>query len=312
MCDRIHILLTGSTGFIGSAIRDSLNDLGVLPRRLVRAERASGSHGDPLEVRGDLHDAAALDRALDGCDVVIHAASYTGSDEAEQARTNRDGTERLVAAAAKAGVRHIVSLSTAGVYGADFPLGGDGAGVAPVPRSALSASRLAADEAVLAAGGSVVRPNLVYGAGDRWFLGPLLTLMGGLGAWIGTGDARISVIERTQLGDAVARLALAATDPESSSVGGIYHAGVPDAMTPRTLVGSLSDRLGRAAPSAMIDAASALGKLQRFGVTGAQLSTVADDHWFDSSRLWDTIGRRPSSDPLWSEASLDWYRRFGG
>lgn len=71
---------------------------------------------------------------------------------------------------------------TAGVYGGG-PHQGTSESAAVAPVSETSRSRLSAERRILAAGGSVIRPHLTYGVGDRWFIPRLIaaaSILGGV------------------------------------------------------------------------------------------------------------------------------------
>ncbi|MFE5585726.1 SDR family oxidoreductase [Kitasatospora sp. NPDC056531] len=110
------VLVTGGTGTLGRQVVPLLRAAGRPVRVLSRRERAA--EDGVAYVRGDLlgdpaEAGARLDEALAGVDTVLHlAGGPKGDDEA---------TRRLVAAARRAGVRHLVYIS---VIGADkVPLG---------------------------------------------------------------------------------------------------------------------------------------------------------------------------------------------
>jgi dihydroflavonol-4-reductase len=115
-------LVTGGTGFIGRAIVERLLDDGNRVKALARSE-ASGSElgglgADP--VTGDLLDLEALAAAMQGCDVVYHAAganAFCLRDPAPMFEVNVRGSENVVRAAARAGVRRVVYTSSAATLG---------------------------------------------------------------------------------------------------------------------------------------------------------------------------------------------------
>lgn len=73
--------------------------------------------GPAAWVPGDLADGAALSALCEGADVLLHLASRVSGGAEECAAVNVRGTEAVTAAAARAGVRRIVHLSTTAVYG---------------------------------------------------------------------------------------------------------------------------------------------------------------------------------------------------
>ena len=117
-------LVTGATGFVGSAVARRLLAAGVETRVLVRPESSHRNiKGLAVEVvTGDLHDDASLRRAVRGCDALFHvAADYRlwVPEPATLYRTNVEGTRRLLRAAAEAGVKCIVytsSVATLGIH----------------------------------------------------------------------------------------------------------------------------------------------------------------------------------------------------
>ncbi len=120
-------LVTGATGFVGSAVARALLDRGYSLRLLVRP---SSDHtniaGLPADLAtGDLKDAASLERAVSGCRYVVHvAADYRlwVPDPEAMNRANVEGTRALLLAAQAAGVERMVYCSSVAALG----LVGDG------------------------------------------------------------------------------------------------------------------------------------------------------------------------------------------
>ncbi len=111
------ILVTGASGFIGSAVARQLAEAGEQVRVLVRSTSSRVNLADPrLEiVQGDLLDAGSLERAMQNVRVLFHvAADYRlwARDDSEIIRTNVDGTRALMNAAKRAGVERIVYTSS--------------------------------------------------------------------------------------------------------------------------------------------------------------------------------------------------------
>ncbi len=116
----MQILLTGGTGFVGGHLVRQLCGAGDRVRALLRpaadARPISTLGAEP--VRGDLEDSDSLRGICDGCEIVYHAAARvdTAGTEHDFFRTTVQGTENLLTAAAAAGVRRFVYVSSCGVY----------------------------------------------------------------------------------------------------------------------------------------------------------------------------------------------------
>lgn len=115
-------LVTGASGFLGSAVARALIARGERPRLLLRAGSGRGNvEGLAAElVIGDLDDPASLARAVKGCEALFHvAADYRlwARDPSAIYATNVSGTRNLMAAAGEAGVTRIVYTSSVAVLG---------------------------------------------------------------------------------------------------------------------------------------------------------------------------------------------------
>jgi UDP-glucose 4-epimerase len=117
--ERSNVLVTGGSGFVGSHVVDALIRDGFAPRNFDLAR--SKVHPDVDTIIGDLADTGALERAMAGCDAVLHlaAAADVGeveADPAEAERRNGRGTLSVLEAARRSGVRRVVYASTVWVY----------------------------------------------------------------------------------------------------------------------------------------------------------------------------------------------------
>ena len=100
-----EVLVTGGTGSLGHRVVNRLRGPGCEVRTLSRSARGAGV------VRGDLLTGEGLARALKGVDVLIHCASSPRKPR----QTDVEGTGRLLEAAGRAGVSHVVFISIVGV-----------------------------------------------------------------------------------------------------------------------------------------------------------------------------------------------------
>jgi uncharacterized protein YbjT (DUF2867 family) len=154
-----NILVLGGTGFIGRHVCEKLQRQGwaitVPTRRAIHA--APVQHLPRLTViEGDVHDASQLTRLLQGHDAVVNLIAILHGDEAAFERAHVALPITLARACSAAGVRRLVHVSALGVS-LDGP-------------SRYQRSKARGEEALRQAALdlTVLRPSVVFGAGDRF------------------------------------------------------------------------------------------------------------------------------------------------
>jgi nucleoside-diphosphate-sugar epimerase len=171
------VLVTGASGFIGSRLARRLSAEGYSVRCLVReGSDVSALGGLAVEtVRGTLDDAASLRQAASGCGEIVHCAAMVSDwGTVEEIRAaNVRGTRHVLDAAAAAGVRRLVHISTTDVYG--HPAGGPRGEDPSLGRFAnwYAQTKLEAEIELRSAARSsaletvILRPATVYGPGSK-------------------------------------------------------------------------------------------------------------------------------------------------
>jgi dihydroflavonol-4-reductase len=149
-------LVTGASGFVGSAVANTFREAGFQVRVLIRATspRINIAREDEV-VFGDLRDRDAVAAALRGVRYLVHtAADYRlwARNPADLFRTNVDGTRLLMEEALRAGVERIVYTSSVATI---EPRHGDSAdetrplteerAIGPYKKSKVAAERLVED-----------------------------------------------------------------------------------------------------------------------------------------------------------------------
>lgn len=156
----MKVLVTGGTGFVGREILRELHGAGHQIRLLARnpnspaVQKLTADFGAEVHA-GSVLDAASLEKSGDGADAVIHLVgiiSEVGRQTYENVHTL--GTQNIVAAAQRAGVKRFVQMSALGTR------------ANAVAR--YHQSKWAAEEIVRASAldWTIFRPSIIYGPGD--------------------------------------------------------------------------------------------------------------------------------------------------
>ena len=283
----MRVLVTGARGMLGRAVARALAARGDEVTVLQR-----GVSGLPVrEVRVDLGDPAApLAAALAGQDAVVHLAAKVDvvGPWREYARTNVDGTRRLLAAARDVRVARFVHVSSPSVAHAGDALIGAAAGPADPARARghYARSKALAEQVVLDANAGlactnaglaytdaglaytdaglactnaglarpavvVVRPHLVWGPGDAQLVGRIVArARSGRLAVIGTGAA---LIDTTYVDDAVDAL-VAALDRSPGLHGRVLVVSGGEPRPVAELLASICAAAGAPAPRVAVPA----------------------------------------------------------
>lgn len=209
--------VTGGTGVVGR----------VVLRRLLREgyEVCALTRWNPPEalskvrwVQGELGSRSALERGVEGADVVFHLAALlhqrsSHQDEARYLAVNVHGTEALLEAAARAGAPRVVLASTINVYGAGAPGDEPFTEGSPLrPATAYARSKCAAEGLMKNyANGTILRLAAVYGSTMKGNYFWLARWFAAGGRWlVGDGRNRRTLVHAEDVAEA---LLLATTHP---------------------------------------------------------------------------------------------------
>jgi nucleoside-diphosphate-sugar epimerase len=209
-----QILVTGATGFIGRGlVRRLLQEHRSVRAMARRIEKAAGLEKLGAEVvMGDLGDEDLLERAVAGCAVVVHAAAQVDDmpTRMQYEGPNVGGTENILIASQRAGVRRFVHISSIAVFG--LPPSGeitDDSPRGPAGES-YSDSKFGAEEAVWSfcrARGlpfTILRPSCVYGPGSpHWSVIPFKRIRKGKMRLIAGGRGAFNYVYIENLLDAL-------------------------------------------------------------------------------------------------------------
>ncbi|OZE13440.1 hypothetical protein CH249_01430 [Rhodococcus sp. 05-2255-3B1] len=270
-------LVLGAGGFVGSAVarRLALLDYNRVIG-LVHSEPIDGRVNGVRYVTGDVFDPFSMYSAMSQADIVICCVSYVGGDAERCTEVNDRGIANVARAATDRGVERLVYVSTASVYGTgpfrNLPVDG-----APLnPRSPASRSRAAGEQHIRDAGGLVVRPHLIYGPGDRWFIPALVSIVGSFAAVIDDGSALLSTIHVDGLARGIAQLA---HEPDFLR-GETVHLNDSEPVPVIDILAREHDRTGWTVPATSIDRAAALGRAEALGIERRYIDMISLDHWF--------------------------------
>lgn len=224
------VLVTGAAGFLGSRLIEALRRAGVSD--IVALVRDKSRVPMALErqatiAAGDVSDPAAVEAAMQGVDIVFHCAAITRNNVPWKVHqdTNIRGTEVVLEAARKVGVKRVVHVSSVIVYGLEKP-GNNGNCVneaypfatqidewSHYMRSKIEAEKLAfsywREHQVPV---TIIRPGILYGPGSGRAVGRGLGQLGPL--WLMIGDGKNS-LPFTYVDNAVDALLLAGIAPEA-------------------------------------------------------------------------------------------------
>jgi len=291
----MKILVTGGTGFVGGPVLEVLSSAGHSVRLALRTARP-GLPRDAVVV-GDIGPATDWRRALEGMDAVVHLAARAhvmrdhAGGAAEFRRTNTEGTLQLARAAAAAGARRFVFLSTIKVNGeattgrpfrADDP---------PDATDPYSQSKLAAETGLIAMTGLesvIIRPPLVHGPGVKGNLARFCRYaQSGLPVPFGAIENRRDLVGVANLANLVERCVI-----HPRAAGQVFLASDGEAISTPQLYRLIAQALGR--PARMLNVPVTLLKLvaRPLGLSG-EIDRLTQSLELDVAKTREFLGWQP-------------------
>ena len=272
----MKVYVSGATGFVGSHVARELREQGAD----VRAERV------------DLLETEALERAVEGCEAVVHVAALYSYDSpaAELERVNIEGTRNLLEAATRARVRRFLFTSTAGTCG---PVPGRLATEEDEPPAwelsvPYKRTKLAAEALAREAGAVVVNPTTPVGPGDHKPT-PTGRMISGVATGRLPGFVRTTGLNLVDVRD-VARghaLALERGKPRERYLLGGANLPLEE------IFGAIADLAGRPRPRIAVPyaVAQAAAKLHLANLDEVKLARLP--MYFTSAKAGDRLGYEP-------------------
>lgn len=227
------ILITGCTGFVGFSLIQRFIREGKKVRGLVRhPDRVRDlGYANIEQVRGDILDRAALASAMEGIDQVIHLVGILFENQKAQFKQiHVTGTENVMEAAQKAGVKRYLHVSALGTR--------------PNARSRYHQTKWQAEQCVRQSGlhYTIFRPSVIFGQRDDFTnqfarmarFSPVVPILG-------DGRAKMQPI---WVEDVAHCLVHALDDP--TTVGETFELGGPEQLTFREIMDAILRATGKA------------------------------------------------------------------
>jgi nucleoside-diphosphate-sugar epimerase len=316
------VLVTGASGFVGRELCRTLEAAGVPLRAALRTRSARPGTGLAAWTQaavdvGDIGPETDWSAAVAGCMAVVHLAArvhimreHSSDPLTEFRRVNRVGTRRLAEAAAAAGVRRFVFMSTVKVHGEVSPGRPFVEGDPLVPADAYSISKSEAEQElaeVCSKTGmqlTILRPPLVYGPGVGGNFARLLRSVDrGLPLPFGAFHNRRSLVYVGNLADAVA-----ACITEHAAASGAFLVGDGESVSTPDLVRRIAAALERPARLVNVPLWLLRAGANILGRSG-DFDRLAGDLEVDSGAIRRALQWKPRvSMPQGLAATAQWYR----
>jgi len=309
----LNALVTGGGGFLGGTIVRKLIERGDTVRSFSRGDYSELEKLGVEQIRGDLNDPAALEKACDGVDLVFHVAAKAGvwGKYEDYYQANTVGTENVIQACQANNIETLVYTSSPSVIFDGTDMAGVDESVpypnhyhAFYPQTKAMAERRVIKAAAKGLKTVSLRPHLIWGPGDLHFAPRILARAKKLRI-VGSGtnmidtiyidnaaDAHLQAADRLRVSDDIAGRVyfISQDDPINlwEMINAILHAGGKPPVTRH-----ISQKTARRA-GAFLEfiyrsfRLPAEPRMTRF--LAAELGT---SHWFDISAAKRDFGYKP-------------------
>ncbi len=179
----MKILVTGGGGFLGSAIVRELHSSGHDVVSFSRRDHPALKNMGVPHICGDISEYSSLKESMGGCEAVFHVAAKTGVDGSykEFYRANVIGTENVLRACREWNIRYLVFTSSPSVVfdGKDSAGKNESLPYARKFTAAYPETKALAERMIMNANSATLktvslRPHLIWGPGDPYYLPQLL------------------------------------------------------------------------------------------------------------------------------------------
>ncbi|HYK11798.1 MAG TPA: NAD-dependent epimerase/dehydratase family protein [Gemmatimonadales bacterium] len=316
------VLVTGGSGLVGGHVIRALRQEGTPVRALVRPASRHHVEGPGVEVvEGDVTDEPSWRRAARGVSGIIHSAALIAQRGtwSDFSKVNVGGTRLAVAAARAARVR-LVHISSVAVYGRGNAYAAGAGGVDEEFRfgsidghdyyahSKRESEQVVWDAVQAGVDAVALRPNVIYGEGDRLFSPRVLAaIRHGVVPQVGAGTNHLSCV---YAGNVAAAALLALRTPAAR--GRVFNTtdDGPERHTQRGFSDAFADALGIRVRRVRLPypvARVAVDLWARWlmirspgrysGVGASAVRFLAEENPFVSERARQELGWRPVTSP---------------
>jgi nucleoside-diphosphate-sugar epimerase len=309
-------LVTGGGGFLGGAIATRLRARGDEVRSFSRGKYADLESLGVEHIQGDLADSKAVSEAVRGVEAVFHVGAKAGvwGPYADYFVTNVTGTENVITACRREGVRKLVFTSTPSVVFGARDLEGVDESIPYASRyeTAYPETKARAERKVLQSNGPelltvALRPHLIWGPGDNQLV-PRIVARGRAGKLRRIGR-RPCIVDSVYIDNAADAHILAAEKltPGAACAGKPYFISNDEPMPVFDLINKILAAAGvppvtRSVPVPVAVAAGwmmetvyrLLSITEEPPMTRFVAHQLATSHWFDISAARRDLGYVPS------------------